>query len=137
MTVLLAGVGALAALAGCGKVMAGREQAERHVSEFHAMFNEGRFDAIYDAASDELRESSRREDLTALLAAVQRKIGKVTGSTNQTWNVRTQNLRTYVVLTQDTAFDSGRATETFQYVIRDDRAVLLGYNISSRELIVR
>lgn len=128
---------AAVAAAGCSGVTKGKEDAERAVAEFHARFDEGRFEAIWDAAGEELRGGTAREEFVALLAAVRRKLGAVTGSTTRGWQVKSVNLRTYVQLVQDTTFADGRATETFRFVVKDGRATLVGYDVSSRDLILR
>ena len=125
------------ALAGCGNVTKAKEDAERAVAEFHAQLDAGRFDAIWDAGGDELKGGISKQDWSALLAAVRRKLGDVTGSTTRSWNVNSRNLTTYVTLVQDTTFATGKASETFQFVVRDGRAALVGYNISSLDLILR
>ncbi len=137
---------ALAALSAsaCSGVTKGKEDAERAATEFHAEFNAGRYDAIWEAAGDELKHGVSRQDFTALLAAIRRKLGDCTGSTTRGWTVSTRNLTTFVTLVQDSAYASGtaaertgKATETFQFVVRDGRALLVGYDVSSRDLILR
>jgi hypothetical protein len=137
LTSLLAVVAAAVAVVGCSGMTKGKEDADRAVAEFHAQLNAGRYDAIWDAGGDDLKGAISRKDFSALLAAVRRKLGDVTGSTTRSWNVNSRNLTTYVALVQDTTFVTGKATETFQYVVRDGRAVLIGYNISSLDLILR
>lgn len=126
-------------LAGCSvrEMTTGRAEAEKAVSEFHESFNAGRFAEIYDAASDEFRAALKRERFLELVGAIQRKLGKVTGTENKGWRVNSRNLRTYVDLTQASRFDTGEAVETFSFVVRDGKAILIGYNIQSLDLIVR
>ncbi len=128
-----------ALVAGCsvGDMAAGRGQAEKGVSEFHTLFNAGRFGDIYDAASDEFRAASKPGRFAELLAAVQRKLGNTTGTENRGWRVNSRNLRTYVELSQATRFDRGEALETFAFLVRDGKAILLRYNIQSEDLILR
>ncbi len=121
----------------CAGFAQGKEAADRAVSEFHERFNQGRFDAIWEASGDELKRATSQQDFTALLAAVRRKLGDVTGSTGRSWNIRSFNLTTYVQLQHETTFSTGKAVESFQFVVRDGRATLVGYHISSNDLIVR
>ncbi|HEX9049795.1 MAG TPA: hypothetical protein VF841_04615 [Anaeromyxobacter sp.] len=131
------------AAAGCGNFAKGREDADRAVAEFHAQFNAGSYDAIWDASAEEFKAAGSRQDFSALLAAVRRKLGDLTGSTTRSWNVNSRNLTTYVTLVQDSRYATERAettakaVETFTFVVRKDRATLLGYNIASTDLILR
>jgi hypothetical protein len=131
------------AAAGCGNVTKGKGDADRAVADFHLQFNAGRYDAIWDTGGDELKQGISRKDWAALLSAVRRKLGDYTGSTTRSWNVNTRNLSTYVTLVQDSDYatakaeTTARAAETFVFVVRDGRAVLVGYNISSLDLILR
>ncbi len=129
----------LAALAatGCPGMTRGKEDAERAVADFHAEFNQGRFAAIWDSAAEDFKGRTSRQDLAELLAAVRRKLGDVKGSTTRSWNVRSSNLTTFVLLVQDTTYATGKATETFQFVVKDGRAALLGYDVSGRDLVLR
>ncbi len=121
----------------CSGFGKGKEDADRAVSEFHDRFNQGQFDAIWEASGDELKRATPQRDFTALLAAVRRKLGDVTGSTGKGWNIRSLNLTTYVALQHETTFATGKAVESFQFVVRDGRATLIGYNVSSPDLILR
>ncbi len=128
-----------ALVAGCsfGDFTAGRGEGEKGVTSFHALLNDGRFDEIYDGASDEFRGATARKRFAELLGAVQRKLGKVTGTENKGWRVNSRNLQTYVELAQATRFDRGEAQESFVFVVRGGKATLIGYNIQSQDLIVR
>ena len=133
---------AVASLAACG-VKGGLEAADRGVKDFHALFNEGRFDAIAPTADPELskvlgagREVVDREKAAALLATVQARLGKVTGSRTQAWKVvETRNLHTVVVVTQATTFEQGHANETFTYDVAHGQAVLVGYHVTLTDLL--
>ncbi len=121
----------------------GKDDADGAVAEFHRQFNGGAYDAIWDSAGDELKGTISRQDFAALLAAVRRKLGDFTGSTTRSWNVNSRNLTTYVTLVQDSRYatakaeTTGNAAETFLFVVKDGRAKLVGYNISSLDLILR
>jgi hypothetical protein len=124
---------------GCSfrEMASGRAEADKAVSEFHAAFNEGRFGEIYDGASDEFRKATDRKRFLDLLGAVKRKLGKVGASENKGWRVNSRNLSTYVELAQSTRFDDSEAEESFTFLVRDGKAILLRYNIQSQELILR
>lgn len=128
---------AVAAACSFRDVSSGRAEAEKAVADFHAAFNEGRFGEIYDGASDEFRRAAGRQRFVELLGAVRRKLGKVAGTENRGWSVNSRNLSTYVDLAQSTRFDDSVAEESFTFVVREGKAVLLRYNIQSQELILR
>jgi hypothetical protein len=115
----------------------GKEDAERAVAEFHAEFNEGKLDALWDSAGDDLKRATPQRDFSALLAAVRRKLGDVTGSTTRSWNVRSTSAGTFVVLVEDTSYATGKAIETFQFAVKDGRATLIGYDVTGRDLVLR
>ncbi len=128
---------AAALAAGCAGATKGKDDAARAVDEFHQQFNAGKYAELWDASGDELKRRMPREQFTALLAAVRRKLGDVTGSTNRSWNVRSVNLATFVGLVQDTTYATGKAFETFQFLVKDGRATLIAYDVSSLDLILR
>ncbi len=136
---LLAGV----TLVACSGMVSGKEDADRAVEAFHRDFNAGSYDAIWDAASESLQQAISRQDFGAMLAAVRRKLGDFTGSTTRSWNVNSHNLTTFVSLVVESRYatakaaTTGTATETFLFVVKDGRATLSGYNISSLDLILR
>jgi hypothetical protein len=126
-------------VAGCSfsDMSAGQGEAQKSVTSFHALLNDGRFDEIYDGASDEFRGGTARKHFEELLGAVLRKLGKVTGTQTKTWRVNSWNMRTFVELAQSTRFERGDAEESFRFAVQDGKARLIAYNIQSQELIVR
>jgi hypothetical protein len=135
---IFAVVAALASLAGCNPIgMAhGREQADRATVAFHDRFNEARFDAITAEVSGEM-SPAQLATLQKLLAAVHRKLGKVTASSNQGWHMNSQNLVTRVQVVQATTFEYGSGTETFAWTVTGGDARLTAYNINSLDLILK
>src|SRR5438105_417639 len=89
---------------GCGGFTKGKPAAERAVVQFHNLYNEGKLDDIWKEANQQFRTASPKEKYNEFMGAVQRKLGKVTGTTNAGWNVKSFNLKTTVYLTQQTAF---------------------------------
>ena len=123
-------------LAGCGNMIKGKGLATKKVAEFHTQLNDEKYKAIYDDAAAEFRTATTAAKWDQLLGAIHRKLGRVTGTQTRGWNVNSVNFKTTAVLTQQTTFEHGTATETFTFLIRDNDAVLLGYNINSTDLIV-
>lgn len=124
-------------LGGCGGITQGKGAADAGVVAFHQQLNAQNYGAIVAAADPGLFQSTSKTDTKALLEAVHRKLGNTTASQNAGWNVRTFNMVTTVVLTQNTKFEKGGGTETFVFRMRGKQACLLSYNINSRELILK
>lgn len=124
-------------LLGCTDTIKGKSVAEPKVAVFHDRFNAGQYEEIYSEAADEFQKAASREKVLALFSAIDRKLGKVKSSSIKTWNVRTFNLVTTVVLVADTSFEQGSGTETFSFRVSGDKATLLGYNIDSMDMMTR
>jgi hypothetical protein len=124
-------------LAGCGDMIKGKGEAEKKIPEFHALFNGERFDEIYDSADAEFQKAASNEKFGEFIGAIHRKLGKVTGTTNQGWKVNNFNLRTYVNMQQETTFENGKAMEIFIYIMEHRKPVLHGYHINSADLIIK
>ena len=75
--------------------------------------------------------ASTKQKYDDFMGAVQRKLGKVTSSSNATWNVQSFNMKTSVVMTQKTIFEHGQGTESFTFELDGDerRAGWLQYPV--------
>jgi hypothetical protein len=122
---------------GCGGMFRGKKAAEQSVADFHKLYNERNLTEIYATAHFKLKSATKEPEFLDFIGAVQRKLGKVTQTSNTGFNVRTFNFKTTVVLTQSTTFEEGTGIETFTFEMDHDRAILLGYNINSKELILK
>lgn len=122
---------------GCGKMFAGKAAAEQGVADFHKLYNEGKLTEIYSTGHSKLKAATTEKQFMDFMGAVQRKLGKVTQTANIGFNVRTMNFTTTVVLTQNTTFEQGTGTETFTFQMEGDKAVPVGYNINSKDLILK
>lgn len=120
-----------------GKMTEAKPAATRAIDEFHKLFNDGNLDKIYADAASEFRDAAQRADFDALMNAVAKKLGRVKSTKNQTWKVNTYNLTTAAVMVQETEFESGSGVETFTFRMDGDKAILLGYNINSNDLITK
>lgn len=112
-------------------------EADRAVDTFHEQMNAAQYHDIYIAASDEFRGATPERDWIELLAAVQRKLGKVVKTQRTNVQVTTGTFGTAVNQVFSTTFSDGGATERFSWAIRDTKAVLVGYRIESPQLITR
>jgi uncharacterized protein DUF4019 len=124
------------AMAGCS-MSADTKLAEQAVPQFHAMLDAGRFDAIYEAASEDLRKATKQDSFVALLEAIHRKLGTTKSSAERNWNVNYQTSGTFVTLDYSTTYAEGDATEQFVYRLKDGKALLAGYHINSTALILK
>lgn len=111
--------------------------AELGVTRFHALFNEGKFQEIYDTSDSVFKDATTPEKMLELFDAVNRKLGKIKSTQSQTWNVKNFNLTTQAVMVQKTEFEHGTGTETFTFKIDGDKAILQGYYINSNDLITK
>ncbi|PLY01584.1 MAG: hypothetical protein C0622_06885 [Desulfuromonas sp.] len=116
---------------------AAKSVATTKIEKFHQQYNAENYKAIYEAASDDFKKVSSEESFCELMSAVGRKLGQVVSTEEGGWNVRTFNFSTSVTIQQTTKFEQGDAVETFVYSVKDEVAILVGYNINSRELIVK
>jgi opacity protein-like surface antigen len=125
----------LFAAAGCS---AGEDKsaAEQAVAGFHQALDSGRFEALYDGSSADLKRASSKEDFLRLLDAVHRKLGNVQESKQVGWRVNYATGGSVVDLVYETRFAAGKGREEFVYRAGKQPS-LLGYNINSSDLIAR
>lgn len=124
-------------LPSCSDIQEGKSLAEEALLSFHHSYNSQNFMRIYDDSHKDFKSASSEEDFLELMGAIFKKLGPQTSTVNTGWHVNSHNLKTYVTLTQNTTFETGKGVETFVYRIQDDRAKLLEYNINSKDLIIR
>ena len=132
LTILTAGL-----LLGCGGMTKGKPASEKAIVHFHDLYNQGKLDDIWKESDQKFRTASTKQKYDDFMGAVQRKLGKVTATSNTGWNVQTFNLKTTVYMTQQTIFENGQGTESFTFAIDGTNAVLVGYNIQSMDLITK
>jgi hypothetical protein len=122
---------------GCGGVFHGKPAAEAAIQRFHQAYNEGRIDDNWNEADARFRNATTRQKYDLFMGALQKKLGKVTSTSNVQWKVSTENLKTSVVMVQKTVFESGEGTETFTFAIDGKQATLIGYFVQSMDLVTK
>ena len=138
---LLRFIGALAVaaaflLTGCGDTVGGKTAAEPEVAKFHDRINAGQYEAIYANSDPDFQKAAPKDKVLALFAAIERKLGHFKSASEITWNVRTFNMTTNAVLAYKSAYERGEATETFTFRVSNGKAVLVGYNINSLDMLI-
>ena len=127
----------MAFLNGCSELTTAKPAAESAVNSFHEMYNSVDFESIYADTHNDFRAATNFESFSELLHAVYSKLGKVISTEGQNWKGGNYNLKTSVFLQKKTQFENGVGVETFNYRIENEKALLIGYNINSRDLIVQ
>ncbi|MBN8707980.1 MAG: hypothetical protein BGO12_21975 [Verrucomicrobia bacterium 61-8] len=120
---------------GCKDMLKGHEQGAMGVEDFHKLYNAEKYAEIFTSADPDFGKSVTLPDFKKFLDAVHRKLGPVTGSTEDGWRINSLNGKTYVSLSQKTEFEKGVAVESFTFVMHDGQALLYNYNVNSRALI--
>lgn len=122
---------------GCSSMMKGKELADPAVERFHAQFNSGQYNEIYNAADDEFKKNVTPEQWSELMDAVHRKLGTVVKANTTGWHVNTTPSGTVATVSCDVEFSDAKGTEEFVFNISGNDAKLYHYNINSPELITR
>lgn len=113
-----------------------REDVEtKAVPRFHAHYDRGDFDAIYNEATDEFRNATPKADYDKFMQAVRRKLGPVKTATRDGWNVQVGTGGTRVVVTYNTQFELGSGVETFTFLRTKGDLKLVGYFVNSNALV--
>ncbi|HEY1049051.1 MAG TPA: hypothetical protein VGE39_04825, partial [Prosthecobacter sp.] len=126
-----------ALMTACGDMRKGAGMAETAIVAFHKQFNEQKLKEIYAAAHPDFKAATTETDFLALLEAMQRKLGKHLRDTGAGWMINSMNGKTSVKLTKESVFEQGKGTETFTYAVSGESCTLQGYDIHSREMMVK
>ena len=114
-----------------------RETARKAVDTFHNQLNAGQFQEIYAQSGDEFKKAASEADAIALFEAVHRKLGMVNQATETSWRVGTAPFGTTAMLAYDVEFSEGKGTEQFIFQMKDNKALLVNYNVNSPLLITK
>jgi hypothetical protein len=122
---------------GACSLIKGRELSENAIARFHSQFNSAQYVDIYNQTDEGFKKGSPESEMTALLAAVRRKLGTVKNTNRVKSNLNATTNGTMVVLSYETEFTEGKATEHFIYRVSGDEAKLYRYDISSPILVIK
>ncbi|MEL1250574.1 hypothetical protein [Aurantiacibacter gilvus] len=123
-------VTAVALLAACNP-MEQMDGAETLIEEFHADFNESDFNAIWNGASQEFRESLTRAEFDDFMSRMRTSVGEYQDGSQVGFNINTNNGTTLTEITLDTTYENGTADEVFTFIGTGDDMALLNWNIDS------
>ena len=124
-----------AVLAACS-VSKDFDLADTAIAHFRELMAAQKFEQIYSEAADDLKKATPEQNLTRLLAAIDRKLGAFKSAQSNGWNMNYNASGTTVTLTLKTQFEKGTGVETFVYRISGGKALLASYRINSDDLIV-
>jgi hypothetical protein len=125
---------AAAVLAACSATQ-DFDLANAAIAHFRELMAAQRFDRIYSESADDLKKTTTEQNLTRLLAAIDRKLGPVKSVERNGWDVNYNSSGTSVTLRFKTQFERGAGAETFVYRVTGGKALLASYHINSDDLI--
>jgi hypothetical protein len=111
--------------------------AAKEVSQFHALFEQGRAAEIYAHASPQFRSVGTEAEFRDYVDAVHRKLGGMQKTEIQQMRTDYNTAGRFASLGYKTQYERGEAYEQFVYVIESGKATLVSYNINSPTLVVR
>lgn len=120
----------LLALGGCNQA-ANVDVVEEEVVRFRQLLDATQFDVIYQESSDEMKESTKQEDLVRLLDALHRKLGTSKSAERQHMGVAYITNGTFVTMVYNTSYTEGPATEHFVYRMDGDMPKLYSFHVNS------
>jgi hypothetical protein len=106
------------------------------IAHFRKQMAAKQFDQIYAESSDGMKRVTTADALTQFLAAVDRKLGLAKSEKERSWSVSYGTGGTTVTYALETQYERGSALETFYFSIVGGKAILNGYHIESKELIL-
>ena len=122
--------------AGCNP-MKSTAEAEKSAAEFHALFDAGEYEKIFDTAHADFKASQPKPETISFIQSVREKLGAVKSTKRTGWQANSLNMKTNAVLTYETEFENGKGIETFTYRIEGGDAILLGWHVNSNALILK
>ncbi len=113
------------------------DRGERAVARFHLLFGASQYAEIYADTTESFREAATEAEFVEFMSAVRRKLGNVRACERTGLEVNWDGDATSIWLSYETAYEVGIATEQFVWVLDGEKTRLDGYQIDSKELILR
>jgi hypothetical protein len=110
--------------------------AEKAIAAFHAQLDAAQFDPIYAGSAQEMKSSTTEARLTALLAAVHRKLGLFKSGKSLGWNENLNPGGHFMTINYQAVYERGPAAENFVYRIDNGKATLAGYHVNADALVL-
>lgn len=117
-------------LAACNP-MAQLDEGEASIAKFHETYNSGDARALYGLTSDEFRSETTLEQMEALVALVNERMGAVESSERTGFNLNSNNGLTETTVTMKTQFAKGEGLETFIFYGTGEEMRLIVWNVDS------
>lgn len=121
-------------LGGCNPLKSTAE-AEKAAVLFHTLYDDEDYDKIFDTAHADFKSAQPKVDTINFLKSVREQLGTIKTTNRTGWKANSFNLKTNVVLTYETEYQNGRGVETFTYRIANGGATLLGWHITSNDVV--
>ncbi len=138
--VLRSGLAVLAFIAlftSCTNPMKSGQLSDSGVANFHQQLNKAQFEEMYAASTDDFKKASSEKEMVELYNAIHTKLGDVKESNRTGIFINATTSGTFIRASYDTTFVNGKGTETFNWRAKGDQLTLHGYNIQSRDLLVK
>lgn len=109
--------------------------AKEKANALRQQWNAEEFSAIYTQAGSDFRGATSEEEYQRLFKTLRTKFGKVTSSKMAGIKMQKINLRSLVVVSFETTYEHGKATEVFTLERKNGEFILLGWNINSPDIV--
>ena len=110
-------------------------KAEAAVVHFHQQLDAGQYQAIYQSAAEEFKDSGDQARLVGFLEGVHGKLGRYKSGRRVNWRINYGTAGEMVTLDYHTEFENGQADEDFVFRIDGDTPLLVGYHVASNAFV--
>jgi hypothetical protein len=112
------------------------KDAAPQIAAFHHALDAEDYASVWRDSDGQMKAATSQADLTKLLAAVHKKLGRVIKSDQTGWNVNYGTSGQVVTVGMNTAFEHGKGAETFTFIGHGDKLSLAGYNMNSADMMM-
>lgn len=104
-----------------------RQRAVSSTNEFHALFNDQRFEEIYGMTDERARESKNKDGLISILTTLRNERGRVTKAELIDTKIEPKSTYREVHLSFRTKFENAETIERFVWYVSDKKAALFSF----------